>query len=627
MKLTALILLCCAVTGVSSARVPEWISSALARPYVTQSSDTDAVVLYSNTDVSERRDTVTLHERQVFMINNLEGQRYGALYLEVARGTRVSNFSGYRFNSSGELLETLRRRDLTRTAFSRNFHDDNEQVRASFDSIRTGDIVAFEYQLSWTPFCRNIVLPLGYRVEVVHSGIQIPDNARAVVLNDHNNRVQSDGTSWFIQNQLALPDENNAPPIRESLPYIGIVFDADEQTTWESISRSFYFRTHETASLNESTKQSLQELLSLSDQRTFILQTLNHVFEMIRYVAIEVGDGRFIPTPADEVHQRKFGDCKDMAWYAVAILNQGGVTAHPLLSRTKSAGPVFETFPALQFNHAIIAIELNSDSIELKNLEIDGKPFLVVDLTDRYTVPPMIGPHIENTMVLPITLAGSNPVTLPKSSSENSIDTKEIHFTFHTNRNADVSVTETLTGHFARREKQVLEQLTSEQQDRRYRNRIQRMLPGANVDSYSVDVIDDAVVIQMQFNAQNMGMIIDNVVHIMPNLPYTNITGYRQRSREANLVKSYLYSRHIRITFDINQNFTIDSLPQNMTMENDFFSASVESDSNDQTPGLDIHFVRHKTVIPFEQYSEYRSLYREFLSSARSNISIKTNSL
>jgi hypothetical protein len=625
MKPIVRLLLCCMLAGVSSAKMPEWITDTVTRPYTIQKADVEAIVLYSDTGVTQKRDTVTLHEKRIYRINRLEGHHYGTLHLEVVKGTRVSNFSGYRFNSSGELLETLRRRDLTRTAFSRDFYDDNEQVRASFDSIQTGDIVAFEYQMSWTPFCSNIVLPVGSRVEVVYKRIQIPDNARAVVLNDSDNRVQSDGISWFIQNQPALPDENNAPPIRESLPYLGIVFDADEQTTWESISRSFYFKTHEMCHLSDETIRSLQELTSISDQRTFILQTLNHVFESVRYVAIEVGEGRFIPTPADEVHQKKFGDCKDMAWYTIAILQQGGVTAHPVLSRTRTAGPVFETFPALQFNHAIIAVELNSQSIDLKNLEIDGKPFLIVDMTDRFTRPPMLGSHLENTTILPVTLPGSTLLTLPQSTSKESVNKKDVHITLHANRHADVSVKETLSGHFAAREKSLHERLTDEEVDRIYRNRIQRMFPGADVESFSFDINEDSLVNNMHFSAKNMGTDINNLVYLMPNLPYTNVTGYRVRSRDSDLVKSHLSSQHVVITVDIDSAFSVDSVPENMTMENKFFSASLETETKNNSVILDIHFSRHKHIIPSDQYSEYRKLYRDYLKSARSRIALSKN--
>src|SRR5205823_2343845 len=81
----------------------------------------------------------------------------------------------------------------------------------------------------------------------------------------------------------------------------------------------------------------------------------------IRYVAIEIGIGRYQPHPAVDIFGNRYGDCKDKVTVLGAMLKEIGVESYYVITTTVR-GAVDRQFASLDgFNHAIIAIRLPQD--------------------------------------------------------------------------------------------------------------------------------------------------------------------------------------------------------------------------------------------------------------------------
>lgn len=77
----------------------------------------------------------------------------------------------------------------------------------------------------------------------------------------------------------------------------------------------------------------------------------------VRYVAIEVGVGGYIPHAPAEAIGKKYGDCKDKALLLVDLLAAAGIEAYPVLIRLDRFGRIDRDFPSpFDFNHAIAAL-------------------------------------------------------------------------------------------------------------------------------------------------------------------------------------------------------------------------------------------------------------------------------
>jgi hypothetical protein len=94
----------------------------------------------------------------------------------------------------------------------------------------------------------------------------------------------------------------------------------------------------------------------------------------IRYIAYEDGYSGYIPTPAQDVLAKKYGDCKGMANLLTEMLKTAGYDAHFSWVGTRSI-PYPQSLPALCVNnHAISTLYLNNKTYFLDGTEKYG-PF------------------------------------------------------------------------------------------------------------------------------------------------------------------------------------------------------------------------------------------------------------
>ena len=89
------------------------------------------------------------------------------------------------------------------------------------------------------------------------------------------------------------------------------------------------------------------------------------VAQDIRYVAVELGRGGYVPRTPETVVRTGFGDCKDKAMLFLAALRKIGVTGYPVLLNI--SGAERKETPSLgQFNHMSANKPENKDIINAR---------------------------------------------------------------------------------------------------------------------------------------------------------------------------------------------------------------------------------------------------------------------
>jgi len=88
---------------------------------------------------------------------------------------------------------------------------------------------------------------------------------------------------------------------------------------------------------------------------TKILSIMQKLNGDIRYTGVEFGEASVVPRAPAEVLQRKYGDCKDKATLAVALLRAAGIPAHVALLLSSEEEDIEPDLPGMDiFNHAIV---------------------------------------------------------------------------------------------------------------------------------------------------------------------------------------------------------------------------------------------------------------------------------
>jgi len=120
--------------------------------------------------------------------------------------------------------------------------------------------------------------------------------------------------------------------------------------------------------LDEKSKAEIKSIIRDTKDKKVIVENLyKYLQKNMRYVSIQLGIGGFKPMPAQDVHNYKYGDCKALSNYMKAILKVAGIPANYIII---SAGEDYRKpkidFPQNVFNHAIVAVPLEQDTIFLE---------------------------------------------------------------------------------------------------------------------------------------------------------------------------------------------------------------------------------------------------------------------
>jgi hypothetical protein len=157
--------------------------------------------------------------------------------------------------------------------------------------------------------------------------------------------------SWKLGRQVYRADEPGATAPIDREPYL--VFSS--YSDWQTIGRQFL---QEASPMSETTPKltALAEDITrgIADRRDQARAIHDWVSKNVRYFAIFLGQGGFVPHSAESVLANKYGDCKDHATLMRALLAAKGIEAdyalisqQPIYQEPRVASPDW-------FNHVIL---------------------------------------------------------------------------------------------------------------------------------------------------------------------------------------------------------------------------------------------------------------------------------
>ncbi len=97
-----------------------------------------------------------------------------------------------------------------------------------------------------------------------------------------------------------------------------------------------------------------------SDPKVRAFAALQLVEDKTRYLFLGMGDGGYKPAPADETWSRRFGDCKGKTVLLLALLQELGIEAEPVLVSTGGGDGLDQRVAAAaQFNHVLVRARID----------------------------------------------------------------------------------------------------------------------------------------------------------------------------------------------------------------------------------------------------------------------------
>lgn len=250
-----------------------------------------------------------------------------------------------------------------------------------------------------------------------------------------SNKGGLDVYTWTVSNISAIKSEEYVQPwvVLPSVLFAINSFNCygypGDFTSWQSFGKWIQGLNDGALELPTETIANLQNLTkgltTDKDKARFLYQYMQ---KSMRYVGIQLGIGGFKPFPATFVDSKKYGDCKALSNYMQALLKAVNIKSYYALIRAGSnEKPVDPAFPYNAFNHAILCVPLQADTIWL-------------ECTSSTSAFGKLGAFTENRQALLITENGGALVNTPRSNEHDNQFVSEVHLILDAQGGADAEV-------------------------------------------------------------------------------------------------------------------------------------------------------------------------------------------
>ncbi len=370
-------MLCCMPNALAAGDAPAWMHALVNAPLPAYDEKTDAVLLYSETNVTVlSTDKIRTQVREAYKILRPNGREHGTVKVPFSAHSKINSLRGWCIPTQGKDYE-VKEKDAVEQAYAPDFilASDAKVKILQIPAPDVGNIVGYEYEVEEQPFFLQDIWDFQKEdpVRESHYSLQLPAGWEYKVswLNHPGVKPTEDGNNswrWAVSDVTGIRKEPLMPPFGGVAGQMVVSFFTSSgralnaNIDWDTMGKWYSDLVGERVDASPEIKQ---QVATLTASRTTPLRQMQAIAEFvqhdIRYVAIELGIGGFQPHPAPEIFSHHYGDCKDKATLMRSMLHEMGINSYYVLINHER-GSVTGEMPAHDgFDHAITAIKLPDD--------------------------------------------------------------------------------------------------------------------------------------------------------------------------------------------------------------------------------------------------------------------------
>ncbi|MGA8270428.1 MAG: DUF3857 and transglutaminase domain-containing protein [Candidatus Sulfotelmatobacter sp.] len=432
-----------APNAVAADSAPPWMHALVSAPLPAYDEKTDAVLLYSETNVTViSADKIRTQVRQAYKILRPNGREHGTVGVSFNPQRKVKSLHGWCIPAQGKDYEV---KDKDAVEVSSNVEGGELVSDVKYKLLKipapdVGNIVGYEYEVEERPlFLQDIwYFQEADPVREGHYSLTLPQGweYKASWLNHAEVKpVAGAGNSWqwTVSDVKGIRTEPLMPSIRGIqgqmiLSFFGGGAQAlNTNANWDAMGKWYLELVGERVDASPAIKE---EVATLTASKT-TLQKMQAIADFaqhdIRYVAIELGIGGVQPHSATDVFSHRYGDCKDKATLVRSMLHEIGVESYHVVINDRR-GSVTGEMPAHDgFNHVITAIKLpdglNDPSLIATLQHPKLGRLLFFDPTNELIPFGQLPGYLQANYGLLVTPSGGELIELPQQpSAMNSIE-------------------------------------------------------------------------------------------------------------------------------------------------------------------------------------------------------------
>ena len=352
---------------------------------VLSAQQPNAVLLNQRTDISLSGTKLVKQHYYEIQINNRTGEKYTNVDIFYSSLIKVSKIEAAIKDIPGNEIKKLKKADVkSRSAISDiSLYEDNMIYEFTLKHNVYPYILCYSYEEISDEFLYiDYWLPvLDYKIPTqkatlrltVPNQYKISFNTRGISTQTKDSIGSNYVYTWNAAYSERPESEIYAPETDTYFPKVTIVplsFFYESRGSFDSWISYGNWQFGQNANLIDLPEEEKSRILFLvkdiADDAEKIKILYHDLQDRTRYVNVSLETGGMIPYPASYVSKNRYGDCKALSNYFMAVLQCAGIQSYYTKVRAGDRiVPVDLNFPSQQSNHILVFVPLKNDSIWL----------------------------------------------------------------------------------------------------------------------------------------------------------------------------------------------------------------------------------------------------------------------
>lgn len=545
---------------------------------------------------------------------------YDVLVVHYNTYNKLGKIKGRVYDANGNLVRQVHKKEVRDVSAISGFsiYEDDRIRYVDIDHPEYPYTVEFEYEKTYKDLLYypgwevpefavgvekvelNYNLPEG--VELYHQGLNIGTEP---VISSNGNRT---AYRWQIEHLPPAKHEKFGPPNSELLPSVKLSpskFEAEKyegsMASWKDFGLFMNRLLEGRDQLSPAMQQTVAQLTAHAKSDKEKIDILyRYMQENMRYVSVQMGTvGGWQPFSASYVESNKYGDCKALSNFMMAMLKEVGITSYPVLIYSGDLEyEIQEDFAVPAFNHMILHVPSENYWLEC---------------TSTTAPPNYLGAGTDNRNVLLITEEGGRVERTPELTPGQNVEQNEVAVSLESTGGATVEMTSVRTGDRQEFYRYAAKNMSREELGKTFQENIS--LPSFSLEKLEVqtDPSKPKTTVtcraRVQHYASKAGKRL--FVPMNPMNAYSN-TPPKVEERLHPIVQNRGYTESDRITVQIPEGYTVESLPsETMSLKSDCLNFMLNVSQSEGKVTIERRLEILPCRLPAEEYGAWRELHQQ----------------
>ena len=575
-------------------------------------------------EVLNKGEAIETERRVITLLNEKAGGQLEHVF-PYDKIVRIEDIEGAVYDGAGNLVRKIGKKDIEDAKYLEYFVNDNRMKVLRFPRL------SFPYTVEYTVTRRysglmfypvfepqeapdvsvetarfEVVMPQGLEVRVKEKNV--PQSCKTAALR------------WEFKNLQAFTPEPFAPVNGWDLPRIltaPTVFSLEgydgDMSNWQSYGKFIQTLNAGKDLLPPETEAKLKQLTAdCPDHTCKIRRVYEYMQNNTRYYFVGMGIGGWQPAPAQEVDRFKYGDCKGLSNYMIAMLRAVGIPACYALIRASAdeQNAQFPDFPNAWFNHAIACVPMEKDTLWL-------------ECTSQTESCGFLGDFTDNRPALLITPEGGRLVHTPKYDEQVNTIRRETQIMLAPDGSANLQSKAVYGG--------IAQNIPAALTDVHDEKRKQYLYDRLNISDFEI------VALEFERKKERLPEVTQNLELAVPRfasasgkrlfLPVSVLPEKQTVPVASDSIRHFPVQAHTRglteadkIGIAIPEGYTPETLPDRVLYVSKFGAYGLSWRYENNTVFIDRTLILNSSVHPKEQYGEWIQFLKNVIKADKTKI-------